>query len=106
MTYTSYTNELRKALYEIGWTTKTDLTFYTRLPSGKRKKVRGKFCGLFHRPGYGFLLQLRDIHWMGHYWPMTLSFKTRRIEWSYEGFALAFARAAEMARQRVPRLTD
>ena len=101
----SYTSELRDALHEIGWTAETELSFYTRLPNGKRKKVRGKFCGLFHKPGTGFLIQLRDVHWLGSYWPFSLSFKTRRIEWTDEGFALAFARAMEMARQRVPRLT-
>ena len=100
----NYTAELRKALHEAGWTQGKRLTFYLRMKTGKRKKVRGQFVRLSHVHQRGFFITLRCIHWLGHYWgPFELSFSTKRIEWD-ENFAAAFAGAMNMATQRMPRL--
>ena len=100
----SYTSELRKALREAGWYQGKRLVFYLRMKSGKRKKVRGEFVYLSHKPEKGFLITLEQIHWLGHFWgPLELSFPAKRIEWD-EHFVSTFAGAMEMARQRMPRL--
>jgi hypothetical protein len=100
----SFTTELRKALHEAGWKPGKRLTFYLRMKNGKRKKVRGQFVRLGHRYRRGFFITLCHIHWMGHYWGnLELSFSTRQIEWD-EHFAVAFAGAMDMARQKMPRL--
>ena len=118
----TFTEYLRRALYDAGWHKGKPLTFYIRMKNNKRKKVRGHFQRLSHVPNpisiwgrlhhhkdvqdqpQGFFIELSHIHWLGHYWgPISFGFPCRQIEW--DRFAeQAFAKAWEMARQRMPRL--
>ena len=109
----SFVHELNKALVDIGWKGKK-LIFYTRLENGKRKKVRGRFAYIRHRPKpydpwhilqareirprWGFFITLTDVKWLGHFWgTMAFSFYTKNIEWTEAGLIDAFAEAMRMA---------
>ena len=100
----TFTDHLRGALSDAGWRKGKPLTFYLRMKTGKRKKVRGRFQHLSHVPGKGFFITLDRVHWLGSYCgSLPLRFPTKHIEWD-EHFATAFAGAMEIARQRMPRL--
>jgi len=119
---TTFTHNLRSALYDAGWRKGKPITFFLRMKNGKRKKVRGNFQYLSHVPNpisiwgrihqnknvqdtpKGFFIQLNHVHWLGHYWgPVTIGFPCSRIEWD-ERFEHIFASAREIARQKTPRL--
>lgn len=100
-----FTEELRHALCAAGWRPGTQIAFYLRMANGKRKRVRGKFAGVFHKPKAGFIIELRNVHWLGRYFgPLSLGFLASQIEWTDDGFASAFSGAIDIARQRTPRL--
>jgi len=100
----TFTDNLRRSLWEAGWRKGKRLTFYYRTDNNKRKKVTGHFQYLCHTPGKGFLIRMDHVHWLGNYWgPVTLGFSTRRIEWDKYAEQV-FAEVWEMARQRVPKL--
>lgn len=106
----SFTDSLQTALRDIGWCYKK-LTFYYRQENGKRKKVTGKFMYVTHRPkaqrhrdsGYGFIIWLKDVHYMGRYYGRKLGFYTKQIEWTEGGIADAFSEAMKMATRRLER---
>ena len=101
----TFTNNLRAALWEVGWRKGKALTFYYRMDNNKRKKVRGNFQYLSHVPDKGFYIRLDHVYWLGNYWgPIGLGFCTKAIEWDDEHFVVAFAGAMDMAKQKMPRL--